>query len=148
MFDYMRFLFLDHKTVLSNKHDTVSNRLTKMIYIASPYSHKSPSVQEERYMEITKAIGKLQDRFNYAFIGPITQSHNTVRFMKSKGTGFTSWELRDLTYISHCDEVWVVKLPGWKKSIGVTKEIIFAEENLIPVKYLTSKSLKFTDDKA
>lgn len=122
-------------------------KLTKMIYIASPYSHKSALIRHFRVESIDKAIGKLQDRYPYAFIGPITQSARTVEYMKSKGTGFESWETRDLTYISRCDEVWIVKLAGWEKSVGVIKEIAFALENNIPVKYLTPKTLRFTHDK-
>lgn len=123
------------------------SNLTKMIYIASPYSHKSPQVRLARVQGVDKAIGQLQDSWPYAFIGPITQSHRTVWYMKSQGTGFESWELRDLTYISRCDEVWVLKLAGWKKSVGVTKEIEFALKKNIRVRYLTPKGLKFTGNK-
>lgn len=135
--------------------------LTKLIYLASPYSYKincssdsrrcickKIKKQEEkyRYILITKIAGKLQDRFPYAFILPITMSHNTARYMKTKGGGFEHWETIDFTYISKCDEVWVVTMNGWKESIGVMKEIEFATKNKIPIQYYDFKLDSFIND--
>lgn len=122
--------------------------LTKVIYVASPYTYKSKNeplkcaVQETRYHAVTSLIGVLQDKYEYAFIGPITQSHNTVRHMKNTDTTFFNWMTRDLTYISRCDELWVYKLNGWNKSVGVLAEISFAKSIGIPVRYIDKKTLK------
>lgn len=118
-------------------------KLTKMVYIASPYSDTDRGVMYYRYRCVTRAIGALQDRYSYAFIGPITQSHHTAEFMTTGCTAFKSWAKRDLTYISHCDAIWVLLLDGWDKSIGVTKEIEFCKQHKIPIKYLEPHSLKF-----
>lgn len=102
-----------------------------MIYVASPYTYKSriPGLswlrRYLRYRAITKIIGRLQDKYPYAFIGPITQSHNTAKYMLNSATDFKSWARRDLTYISHCDEMWVVLLDGWNQSTGVLAEVKF-----------------------
>ncbi len=111
-----------------------------MIYLCSPFTAKNPDgsfnleLQEERYNQITEITGKLQDRYQYAFIGPITQSHQTAKYMSKNSTEFKAWEIRDLTYISRCDEVWVVKLDGWEESRGVAAEIDFALSLGMPVK--------------
>ncbi len=136
-------------------------KLTKMIYIASPYNyyHWCPLIdwviKFYRYYKITKIIGMLQDKYKYAFIGPITQSHHTSKYMKSKCGLFKSWELRDLTYISRCDEVWVIKMSGWKESKGVQAEIKFAKNIVlagyneswssdpVKVRYIDPETLKF-----
>lgn len=124
--------------------------VTKMIYIASPYTGKSPFaiinffIRLSRYRQITSLIGKLQDKYKYAFIGPITQSHHTAKYMKSKCSLFKSWRLRDLTYISRCDEVWVAMMPGWDESVGVLSEIEFAKNiHRCKVKYLDPETLTF-----
>lgn len=122
-------------------------RLTKMIYLASPYSHISQRVRLQRYEAITRITGELQDKYPYAFIGPITQSHQTAKYMKGSCTAFTSWAKRDLTYISRSDEVWVIMIPGWYESIGVTKEIEFCHRHNIKVRYVDPETLRFTKSK-
>lgn len=124
--------------------------LTKMIYIASPYSGKhwcwlvNWFTRLRRYKQVTALTGKLQDKYQYSFIGPITQSHNTAKYMKSNSTDFKAWRKRDLTYISRCDEVWVVMMEGWDQSIGVLAEIEFAKTIYkMKVKYIDPITLKF-----
>ncbi len=128
----------------------MKEKLTKQIYVASPYSgkHRLAIVnfftRLSRYLQITRIIGKLQDKYPYAFIGPITQSHHTAKYMTKGCTAFSAWRLRDLTYISRSDEVWVVMMPGWDKSTGVLSEIEFAKGIYnCKVKYLDPKTLKF-----
>jgi hypothetical protein len=124
-------------------------KLTKLIYIGSPYTGKSPSkiknffIELLRYRRITKITGILQDKYPFAFIGPITQSHVTSKHMNKACGLFSSWEQRDLTYISRSDEMWVVMLPGWKDSVGVNAEIQFSINNNIKVKYLDPNTLRF-----
>jgi len=126
-------------------------KLTKMVYIASPYSGYhwlgivNFFIRLKRYLQVTRLIGKLQDKYPYAFIGPITQSHHTSKYMKSKCSLFKSWRLRDLTYISRCDEVWVCTLEGWDESVGVLAEIEFAKNiHRCKVKYLDPDTLKLS----
>ena len=126
-------------------------KLTKMIYIASPYSCYHWcflvrwAIELYRYFKVTQVTGRLQDKFKYAFIGPITQSHETSKYMKSRCGRFESWALRDLTFISRCNEVWVVTMDGWKESVGVQEEIKFAKTILgCKVKYVNPKTLKIT----
>lgn len=128
--------------------------LTEMIYIASPYSYKQDGasqlfidfVQNERFKTVTKTIARLQDAFPYAFIGPITQGHSTVRYMSDAGArAFEFWERRDLTYISHCDELWVVTMPGWRESKGLAKEVDFARGLGLLIKYVDPDTLEIVE---
>lgn len=112
----------------------------KTVYIASPYTSRrmfpfNKLEQYLRYREVTKFIGRLHDLYTHAFIGPITQSHKTAPFTRTKAGGFDHWRDIDLTFISKSDEVWVVQLPGWDQSIGVLEEITFALKHQIPVHY-------------
>lgn len=119
-------------------------KLTKQIYVASPYSHKSKKIMIQRFKDITRIIGILQDTHPYAFIGPITQSHQTAMHMKKSEGSFKHWARRDYTYIYNSQELWVVKLPGWTISVGVQAEIEFAKAIGIPVKYIDPITLKKT----
>lgn len=129
----------------------MKTKLTKVVYRASPYSgyHYLSIVnwfiRLKRYLQVTSLIGKLQDIYPYAFIGPITQSHHTAKYMKSDCSLFKSWRIRDLTYISRCDEVWVAKLEGWDQSVGVLAEIECARTiHRCKVKFIDPKTLKLS----
>lgn len=128
-----------------------------MVYIASPYSPIgwkqkliAPLLKFYRWYCVTRAIGKLHDKFPYAFIGPITQSHHTGKHRKIKNSSFSAWIRVDLTYISNCDQLWVLMLPGWKKSVGVQAEIAFATSLIddngkgMKIRYIHPKTLKIT----
>jgi len=119
-------------------------RLTKFIYIASAYTHKSEDIMVERFLNITQCIGKLQDKFEYAFFGPITQSHLTAQFMKKTSTKFKDWALIDLTVLSKCDELWIYMdlQEAYKQSTGVQAEFTFAISNNIPVRFIHPTTYK------
>ncbi len=120
----------------------------KLIYIASPYSHKDKAIENYRYKEITRIAAKLHKRYDHAFILPITQSYQVNTWEPSLGGSFSKWRDRDLLFISKSDEVWVVMLEGWQESIGVKAEIAFATENLIPIQFIDAETLRFKPSKA
>lgn len=118
----------------------------KLIYIASPYSHIDPIVQLKREIDINKIAARLQVKYGYAFFLPITQSAQLCRYNKTLGGSFKKWAKVDLFLIGNkCDEVWVVMLHGWDKSIGVTAEIKHALKHNIKVRYYDPKKFKFID---
>lgn len=109
---------------------------TKMIYLASPYTHAKKSVMKKRYEQITEIAAVLEEQYPYAFILPITMSHNTAKYSDMFSTGFDDWRLRDLTYLHNCDEIWVVTMDGYMESKGVVAEIGYAIELGIPRVYV------------
>lgn len=115
----------------------------KLIYLASPYSHPELTIEKWRYGEITRIAAKLHKTYRYAFILPITQSHELKAWEPKLGGSFAKWRDRDLHFISKSDEVWVVMMEGWKESIGVLAEIDFAISKNIPVKYMNAQTLRF-----
>lgn len=125
-------------------------KTTKLIYIASPYTGLTKwtvlnkFIQLCRFRKITSVIGRLQDKYKYAFIGPITQSHQTQKYMAKRGTKWCDWKLVDVTYLEWCDEIWVVMMPGWDESVGVLDEIKHAKEfGGIKIRYLDPETLRF-----
>jgi len=124
-------------------------RLTKMVYLASPFTcyYESNTLKHQierfRYDLITEIGGKLELIYAYAFILPITMSYNTAKYMNVSGE-FKYWARRDLTYISRSDEVWVVQMEGWEDSIGIREEVKFAQENNITVRYVHPETLKIS----
>lgn len=125
-------------------------KLLEIIYLASPYSHKSKMMMKARRTAVDKIGAELQVKYHnkYAFILPITTSATLKDYQpKLMDEDFNYWEKTDLTFISVCREIWVAMIEGWEKSIGVAAEVKFAEDNNIKVRYLDPKTLKFVRGK-
>lgn len=119
----------------------------KTVYLASPYSHDDEVVMMDREYDVTNAAAKLMEKHRVSFFLPITQSAAMKRFNPKLGTSFEAWKDIDLNEIRLRDEVWVLMLDGWDKSIGVLAEIEYAKELDKPIKYIYHKSLRFKKDK-
>src|SRR5574338_41833 len=116
----------------------------KLVYIASPFSCNTSNksmkkrVEEHRYEMITYIAAELKMKYGstHSFILPITQSYNLCKAEPKLQGSFEQWKEDDLLYISKCDEMWVVQMDGWNKSIGVKAEIDHAQSLGLPVKYI------------
>jgi hypothetical protein len=104
---------------------------TKVYYLASPYSHSSKSVQENRRMFITQVAAKLKTQHDLTLICPITQSAEIVKYMPEPDSSgkFSTWQKDDLLFIDISHGVIVCLMEGWHKSVGVTAEINHARAN-------------------
>lgn len=110
----------------------------KLCYLASPYSADRQETMDYREEEVTRAAAILTNRYGHALFLPITQSAAMKRYVPELGTSFEAWKGIDLFLVaSKADEVWVLMLPGWNKSIGVLAEIETAIAHNVPVKYIT-----------
>lgn len=104
-----------------------------MIYLASPYSHPDHAVREQRFQEACRAAAKLI-RLGYAVFSPIAHSHPICQH--GCPGDWDSWEAFDQELLSHCDEVVVLAIDGWRESVGVQAEIRLAAKLGKPVRYL------------
>jgi len=92
-----------------------------MIYLATPYTHPDPSIQEIRYekaCELTSIIAtcSVPCYSPIAFWHPIAQRYNLPG-------GFEFWRDQDAAAMRGCSELWAVKLEGWARSRGVAHEM-------------------------
>lgn len=102
-----------------------------IIYFASPYSHPSKKVREQRateMLEITARVINEQDAIvpfvPIAYLHPLTvlcPDHDWV-----------SW---DIQFLARFDGMIVVKQPGWETSLGIKEELNFCFEHGIPYAY-------------
>ena len=113
----------------------------KYIYLAGPYSHENPRVMAIRETLLTVTAAYYIER-GYNVFSPITESSEYQRRGGLKGC-WDFWGERDKQIISKVDEVWVLNLPGWEKSIGVSAEIEFANSIEIPVYHIKYTQLVF-----
>lgn len=105
------------------------------IYLAAPYSHPEHAIRARRYLYATQAANQLMRRGLLVY-SPLTHGH-TLAALGGLGSDFAAWREHCLSFIRHwAQELYVLTLPGWRDSIGVTAEIAEAESLGLPVGYV------------
>lgn len=131
-----------------------------MVYLASPYSvgrngaygpadtgTATEDTKHQRYIEACKAAGALMKQ-GYVVFCPIAHSHAIERDGMSENQTGDFWLDQDLEIVSRCDKVFVLMLPNWEQSRGIRREVDFANNNNIPVEYVTYESITRASDEA
>jgi hypothetical protein len=106
----------------------------KLYYLACPYTHPDRKIMDARLEEVTRIAVELLKQGIYVF-SPI--SYNGPWEKYNLPHEFSFWEDFDKTFITKCDGIFVLRLEGWDKSIGVKAEIEFAHQIDIPVYHIT-----------
>ena len=102
-------------------------------YLAAPYSDPDPLVVADRMERLCKADAKLMKKGIFT-VSPLLK-HFIIQHEQLPG----DWEYwRDYSAALLCgvDRVYVLMLPGWKESIGVSAEIRLATDVGIPILYI------------
>lgn len=114
--------------------------MTKLAYVATPYSHESKFVKYLRGV-LAEAIGAKLISQGFHIFGPIAESSQYTKHADNIGGSWDFWEAHDKMMLEKCDVLFVVKLKGWDKSVGVQAEIEHAKKLGIPVKYFSLRKL-------
>jgi len=96
-----------------------------LIYLASPYSHASSVVREDRYNEALQCTQWLVEN-RFLVFSPIVHSHHVGQKISGKVDpkyGWGYWKEFDTEMITRCDEIWILVIPGVLESVGVKAEI-------------------------
>jgi hypothetical protein len=112
---------------------------SKLIYLASPYSHPDPVVVLERFKEVCRwSAALLADNINV--ISPIAHSHPIS--VASEGIldplDWKVWQQLDFTILDRCDELWLCNIDGWQNSVGCKAEVQRATSQGKPCRLLTA----------
>lgn len=107
---------------------------SKLIYLASPYSHADPKVRQLRYEYCVVAVAELLHQGIFAY-SPILHNH-AISCFRDLGRDFEAWEKYDITFLVRCDELRILTLEGWQESKGVTGEIQWANGFNIPITFM------------
>ena len=111
----------------------------KLVYVASPYSSPDKVQQEIRFLSAVVATGYLMNKFtDLSFYSPISHTHPIATYCKLPGD-WAFWKQFDETILSRCNAIWVLCLPGWKESKGVTAELEIANLFALEVMYILSR---------
>ena len=97
-----------------------------MIYLAQPYSHPHPDVRELRYEMALKVCATYAKRGSMVY-SPIVHWHNVaLEYPLPKDAKF--WERLNHKMMDIANRMHVMKLDGWRESVGLTEEIEYAKE--------------------
>ena len=108
----------------------VEERTAKLIYLASPYSGDNVEHNYARALHYVAFCARQRD----CVYSPIVHWHEAAKKYELR-TDCMFWWPFNTRMIEACDEVWVLTLPDWRTSVGVKKEVDFAELIGKPVIY-------------
>lgn len=102
-----------------------------MIYVASPYSHKDPRIEDHRFLMAETYVAAALKQ-GYAVFSPIYYCHELARKYKLPGDA-AFWKKFNNQMMRKADAVHVLQLMGWRESKGVQYELMMADELAIPI---------------
>jgi hypothetical protein len=105
-----------------------------LIYLASPYSHASAAVREQRFVAAVAATAALMQAGAHV-VSPIAASH-PVAIAHTLPGEYAYWQALDRELIDACGEVWVLCLDGYADSVGVRDECAYALAHGKTVRYV------------
>jgi hypothetical protein len=116
--------------------------MSKIIYLAGPYTHSNKHIKEARYEAITRAAAKLVVK-GYIVYSPITMTHpiDVILAHEHATLGSDYWVSFDEAFMEHCSEMVVLTLSGWEQSSGIKREVKFFTDRKRPIKYVTMLDL-------
>lgn len=115
----------------------------RLVYLASPYTHLDEGTVERRYERCVEAVARLSTQGHVVF-SPVVHFHVPAKTHGLEGT-WEFWERVDKVMIDKSDEVWVLDLPGWMASVGVTAEVEYAKKEGKPVFLIDSDTFEPVD---
>lgn len=96
-----------------------------MIYLASPYSHPSPTVRDERAAKVGEFAASCA-KAGFALYCPIAAWHHlAVKYKLPEDVIF--WQKLNFRILRHASELWVFQIDGWENSQGLAGEKHLAE---------------------
>ena len=108
--------------------------MNKLCYLASPYSHPDPAVQERRFKDVSRCAAILMECGVFVF-SPI--AHFTpIAIHGDLPHGWEFYAPFDTAYIRLSSSLLVCCLDGWQESKGVKAECSIATELGIPIGFL------------
>lgn len=107
-----------------------------MIYFSSPYSHTDKSIEDARYDKVCEATAYMTKKTQQIIYSPIAHWHPIAR-KYALPTDAKFWEFHNRAVIALSTRLWVLCIPGWQESKGVTWELELAGVLGQPISYVT-----------
>lgn len=110
-----------------------------MIYLAQPYSHSDPVIQESRY-SAAMYFCHLLFKANQPVYSPIIHWHNVARIYDLPGDAAT-WHNFNIAMLNRARKLYLMRIDGWRESRGVYTELVYAYKIGLPVYAVDFRSI-------
>ena len=111
-----------------------------LVYLACPYSDPQMSVQQFRFEMANRMAAHLMKKGYFVF-SPISMCHPIAVQCGLPGS-FDFWADLDRAFLSCCNKMVVLQLPGWKDSKGIKAEIKIADEFKIDIEFISEEKIQ------
>ena len=100
----------------------------QIVYLACPYSDPNMAVRLERFQASAHASAELIRRGMFVY-SPITMTHPIDLVLAEEGGSMGSdyWCDFDEAFMDVCHEMIILCIPGWDKSSGIAREVLYFE---------------------
>jgi len=105
------------------------------IYLASPYTHENPDVEAERFVKACETAGRLIQAGHIVYC-PIAHSHPIKECTKGMPGTWEFWQPIDHFFIRKLEAIVVLRLDGWRESVGVGGELLIGRTLVKPIGYV------------
>ena len=95
-----------------------------MIYLASPYTHKSPDVQASRASQAAYYVRHFFDAQRVVY-SPVCHWHFVVQSAYKSDVApqdFAAFRFQSLSMLDLADSLHIAQIDGWKESYGIERE--------------------------
>lgn len=104
------------------------------IYLGSPYSDPDEAKQYMRYRNAGRATAHLLRQGIHVY-SPIVHCHHLAHDY-GLPKDFEFWKEYNKAMLEKADMLMILKLNGWKESVGLDGEIAYATRQSIPIEFL------------
>lgn len=107
--------------------------MNELVYIAAPYS--AVENKDELMSRVSKFCGEYMIANPGKFAVPGLVHHYACKDNPTLGTDYHFWQEFCELFLSRCDRMVVLMIPGWDVSRGVKGEIEYCSTHNIPVEF-------------
>lgn len=113
-----------------------------LIYLASPYSHRSVAVRRKRFRAVRLAAAHFMQQGLHIY-SPIVHGHTIWETMNhATAPQHSYWIETGLDFLSRCNALYVLCLAGWDASRGIQAELQLAYERNLPTAFYSFDPIK------
>lgn len=105
-----------------------------MIYLASPYSHQDKLIMKTRFLLAEQVTATMLMRGEFVY-SPIVHCHELAQKFDLP-TDFRFWQRYNFDMLRRADAFYILAIPGWEVSVGLTAEHAVAKELGLPRRFI------------
>lgn len=110
----------------------MSHNEDDLVYVACAFGENDPTIRELR-IDLASCFCAEKMREGIVVFCPLI--HNYYILKHGLPVGWDYWERFNSKLLKRADKLFVLKLKGWEKSVGIQAEIALARKYSIPIEY-------------